>query len=394
MPPRPQGQLFPPPELKPRSRVLVMGVGGAGCNSVARMLSRWPEGPPAVAVNSDADALMSCGVPKTLLIGERTTRGLGAAGDPAAGRLCVEESLAALQDVMGGTDLLILVGGLGRGTGTGALPLIAKAARDLGVVTLAFVSLPFSIEGDRCCRLADEGLRQLRRFTGAVVAQPNDRLLKIAGASEALEDSFAASDAMIAEGVYALWYLLTNTGVINITLADIQELADRSGGALSFAYAEAAGPARVASALRGLLDSPLLEHGRLLSDAQGVLVNIAGGPDLTLADLQGIMGQITASVRSNAHICMGALVDPTRRDRVTITLLASEAWAEERLENGAVEPASRSEKARPGETPELPMDLRPPDRGAFTTSNPTLIRGEDLDIPTFSRRGVKLSFDR
>ncbi len=394
MPPRPQAQLFPPPELKPRSRVLVMGVGGAGCNGVARMAARWSDGPPVVAVNSDADALAACGVPRTLLIGERTTRGLGAGGDAASGRLCVEESLAALQDLMSGTDLLILVGGLGRGTGTGAMPLIAKAARDLGLLTLAFVSLPFSIEGDRCRRLADEGLRHLRRFAGAVVAQPNDRLLKIAGESNALEDAFAASDAMIAEGVYALWYLLTSTGVINITLADIQELADRSGGALSFAHAEAAGPARVASALRALLDSPLLEHGRLLSEAQGVLVNIAGGPDLTLADLQGIMGQITASVRNNAHICMGALVDPARRERVTLTLLASESWTDDRMESGAAAPSARPEKARPGETPELPMDLKPPDRGAFTKSTPTLIKGEDLDIPTFIRRGAKLSFDR
>ncbi|HMP75543.1 MAG TPA: cell division protein FtsZ [Kiritimatiellia bacterium] len=398
MPPRPNGQLFPPPDLKPRSRVLVMGVGGAGCNGVARMTSVWSEGPPVVAVNTDAQALAACGVSRTVLIGEKATRGLGAAGDVTAGRLAAEESLSVLQDLAAGCDLLILVAGLGRGTGTGALPVIAKIARELGILTLCFVAMPFGIEGDRTRRVAEEGLRQLRRHAGAVIALPNDRLLKLADESASLDAAFGVSDGMLAEGVHAIWYLLSHTGVINITFADLQELAERSGGSLSFAHAEAAGPARVASALRALLDSPLLERGRLLSEAQGVLVNIAGGPDLTLADLQGIMGQITSSVRANAHVSMGALVDPARRERVTITLLAAESWQEERQQQpaAATDPGDRAEKPRAGDTqPELGLgELKPQDRGAFGKSSPTLINGEDLDIPTYIRRGIKLSFER
>jgi cell division protein FtsZ len=394
MTPRSSGQLFPPPEIKPRSRVLVAGVGGAGCHAVARMTSMWSDGPPAIAINTDAQALAAIEAPRTLLIGDKATCGLGAAGDVESGRLAAEESLAAIQDAIAGCDLLTLVGGLGRGTGTGAMPVIARAARDLGILTFAFVGLPFTMEGDRCRRVAEEGLRALRRHASAVVALPNDRLLKLADERASLEDAFAVSDAMLAEGIYAIWYLLSHTGVINITFADLQELAARSGGVLNFAYAEAAGPARVANALSALLSSPLLEGGRLLSDAQGALVNIAGGPDLTLADLQGIMGQIVSAVRPNAHISMGALVDPARRDRVSITLLAAETWVEEHPEAMAPSGAERATARGSDTQPELGLgDLKPQDRGFFGKSTPTLRNGEDLDIPTYLRRGIKLSIN-
>lgn len=393
---RPPLQLFPPPDIKPRSRVLVMGVGGAGCNSVSRMMHRWSEGPAVVAVNTDAQALSACDVPRAVLIGEKTTGGLGAGNDVHSGRLAAEESTPALQELLAGVDLLVLTGGMGRGTATGALPVIAKTARELGILTLAFVSLPFSVEGDGKRRQADEGVRLLRRHAGAVITQPNDRLLKLADENTPIEEAFAISDGMIAEGIFALWHLLTRAGVMNITFADIRELVERSGGTLAFAYAEAEGAARVASALRNLLGSPLLEGGRLLSDAAGVLVNVAGGPDLTLSDMQGIMGEITQHVRPNAHISMGALVDPARREQVTITLLASEKWGEERTEVGTAPDATTDRAGSRGDElqPELPLDeKKPPDRGPFGKSSPTMINGEDLDIPTFIRRGEKLSFE-
>lgn len=384
----PSGQLFPAPDIKPRHRLLVLGVGGAGCNTLARISSTWSEGPPLVALNTDAQALAVLGLQRALVIGEHTTRGLGAGGDPVAGRLAAEESLGAIQDIIAGADALILVGGLGRGTATGALPIIAKAARDLGILPFAFVSLPFSFEGDRCRRLAEEGLRSLRRAPATVVALPNDRLLSLVDPEAPLEDAFRHSDSMLAEAVYAIWYLLSRPGVINLTIADLQELSERSGGTLAFGYAEAEGPARVAEVLRNLLNSPLLERGRLLAEAQGLLVNVAGGPDLALADVQGIMERLAASAAPGVHITMGALVEATRRNKIVLTVLVAEKWQTD----VAVEPPRTAATQRVEAQQELPIEeVRPADKGPFGKASPTMIDGKDLDIPTFIRRGLKLS---
>lgn len=392
-------RLFHVTDVKPRCSVLVVGVGGAGCNIVARMHETWQEGPPVLALNTDTQALAALGLPKILQIGQETTRGLGAAGDTASGKLAAEESLARVQEAMAGADLVILVAGLGGGTGTGACPVLAKAARQLGALTLCVAALPFPFEGDRRKRVADEGLRTLQRSADAVVCLPNERLLQLVDGQAGVEAAFRKSDELLATGLHAIWYLLTNTGVINLNFADLRELAERSGGALSYGYAEAGGPARAATALRELMDSPLLERGRLLSEAQGMLVNITGGPDLTLSDLEGIMGQLTSMARPNAHISMGAIIDPARRERITITLLASASWAEDQFEDAAgIAPAvgASGDRSRPGRDgqAELPLGDAKQDRGTFGKTAATLVNGEDLDIPTFIRRGAKLSFER
>lgn len=389
--------LFPAQAAKPRCRVLVLGVGGAGCNIASRLRDTWEEGPDVIGLNTDIQALAACGLARTLAIGDKTTQGLGTAGDAAAGKLAADESLSRIQDALANTELLFLVTGLGGGTGSGAAPVIAKAAKQLGILTLGVATLPFPFEGDRRRRQAEESLRALQRTADAVVCLPNERLLKLVDETAGVEAAFRKSDEMLATGLHALWYLLTNTGVINLNFADLRELAERSGGALSYGFAEASGPARAATALRDLMDSPLLERGRLLSEAQGLVVNITGGPDLTLSDLEGIMGQLTSLARPNAHITMGAIIDPARRERITITLLAAETWNEDRFGAAAAGTESaKPEKARTaGETQaELPLETQPKDRGAFGKTAATLINGEDLDIPTFVRRGVKLSFDR
>lgn len=390
-------QLFDANEVQPRCRVLVLGVGGAGCNVVGRLAETWSDGPEVAAANTDTQALAACGVSRTVVLGEKTTQGLGAAGDTTAGKLAAEESLSRIQDVLSGVNLLFLVTGLGGGTGTGAAPVIAKAARQLGILTLGVATLPFPFEGDRRRRVADEGLRALQRDSDAVVVLPNERLLKVVDEQAGLEEAFRTSDRMLAAGIHAIWYLLTNTGVINLNFADLRELAERSGGSLSYGHAEAAGPARTATALRELMDSPLLERGRLLSEAKGLLVNITGGLDLTLADLQGIMAQLSSLARPQAHISMGAIIDPARRERITITLLAAENWREDEFESRGDTSAGKVEKgakAAPDGQTELPLGDARQDRGAFGKTTATLINGEDLDIPTFIRRGVKLSFER
>ncbi len=385
-------------EAAPRCRILVMGVGGAGGNIVHRMAQTWRSGPSALAVNTDAQALAACDGISTLLIGEQAARGLGASGDVTCGRLAAEESFSALQEALAGKDLLFLVTGLGGGTGTGAAPVIAKAARQMGALVLAFATLPFPFEGDRRKSQADEGLRALQRVSDAVICLPNERLRQTSGSQTGVQDAFRQSDAMLASGIHAIWHLLTSTGIVNLTFADVRELAERSGGALSFGFAEGSGPARSANALRALMESPLLESGRLLTDSQGLLINITGGPDLTLADLEGIVGQISAKARPHAHISMGAMIDPSRREHLTITVLATATWQDDRFGvKSKAEEAPKSER-KSTSTAESQGELALPDttkdRGRFVSAPATLINGEDLDIPTYLRRGIKLSFER
>lgn len=378
--------------------MLVLGLGGAGCNIAGRMAAQWSEGPAVLGANTDRQALAACGLANTLLVGEQTTRGLGTAGDPQVGRLAAEESLGALQARLAGVDLLLLVAGLGGGTGTGSLPVVAKAARQMGALTLAVVTMPFPFEGERRRRLAEDALRSLQRVADAVICFPNERLVELADSTVGVAEVFAQSDAMLAAGVHALWYLLSKAGIVNLTFADVRELAERSGGSLAYGFAEASGPARAASALAQLMDSPLLDHGRLLAEAQGLIINIAGGPDLTLADLEGIMGQVAAKARPNVHVSMGAMIDPTRRERLTITLLASSAWNEDRfttdLKPGETKPGDKPAPPPGGVQGELPLGEVRKAPSAFGNAPPTFLNGQDLDIPTFLRRGIKLSFER
>ncbi|MCS6771525.1 MAG: cell division FtsZ family protein [Kiritimatiellae bacterium] len=390
---RGNGMLFASADARDAGRILVAGVGGAGCNAVALMAERWTEGPGLIAINSDARALATCGAPRTLLIGEKATRGLGAAGDVVAGRLAAEESLALIKDALSGHDLLLMVGAMGRGTGTGAMPVIARAARDLGLLVYAFVALPFSIEGDRIRRVAEEGVLQLRRNGAAVATLPNDRLIALAGSEAPMEEAFARSDEILANGIHAIWHLLSRTGIINITFADIQELAERSGGTLAFGHADAQGPGCAAAVLQKLFTTPLLEGGRLIREAQGILVAIAGGPDLTLSTYQGIVGQIQSSMREDAHMTVGVFIEESRRNRISVTVLTAEAWRELRTDQ-ATGPSDAAEPDRDlgPLQPELNLgDQRQLDRGPFGKTTPTMINGEDLDIPTFIRRGIKLS---
>jgi cell division protein FtsZ len=404
-------RLFHVPGVQPRCRTVVMGVGGAGCNSVAHMSALWQEGPEVVALNTDTQALAACMAPRSLQIGPKATQGLGASGDAQAGRLAAEESMPAIQEILGGADLLFLVAGLGGGTGTGATPAIVQAARRHGVLTLCFATMPFRFEGDRRRRQAEEGLRTLQKLADAVICLPNDRLSALLEPGTALEDAFRKSDEITAAVVHNLWSLLSRAGVINLDFADVRQLAEHSGGSCGIGLAEGSGPARCAMALRALMESPLLDKGRLLKEAQGILVNIVGGPDLTLADVQGIMGQISSSARQEVHLFVGAMIEPGMRDRLSLTVLVTENWlapavptAQEapseppagmpdKLATGvpAAETADRRDR---GKDAQGRLNFDPVDRGRFRNVEPTIKEGEDLDVPTYVRRGVRLSFER
>lgn len=400
MPPSRSSPLLNMTGLEAPVRVLVVGVGNAGCSSVVRMSESWHQGPDIAVINTDLKALSACSLPRTLRIGEKSAKGFGAGGDTLTGRLSAEENLGEIQELVSGYDLVVLVGGLGGGTATGALPEIAKQVREAHAASICFVTMPFGFEGERRRLTAEEGLRTLAQHADAMVCLHNDRLQEIVGTDVPLESAFRAVDEHVANGLHSLWRLLTGTSVVQLNFGDVRELVDRSGGLCDFGYAEASGAARAAEVIQRLNESPLLAKGRKIAEAQALLVNIIGGQDLSLGELQGIMGKIRSMAWPKARILFGALVDPAWRDRVSVTVLAAEQFRDERSVAAKSSPSPKATQsgteAAGTDTIDPQGDLFPVEgpSGRFDKVQPTYHGGQDLDIPTFQRRGNRLSFER
>ena len=398
MPPEPPDRLFQHPDVEPRTRMVVMGLGGAGCNSVSTLSSLWTEGPTVIAVNTDAQSLAGCGATRVLQIGQDTTKGYGANGDVNLGRLSIEESIESMKELLQGIDILFLVVGLGGGTGSGGAPLVLQIAHQLNIMTICFATLPFGFESDSRKLQSEETLKTIQRIADAVIALPNDKLMDLVDPNSGLLETFRKSDSQVAATIHSLWHLLCFRGVLNLDMADVRHLMERSGGVCYFGYGESSGPARVASAVKSLMDSPYLNKGRSLTEATGLLVNITGGPDLTLADVQGIMAQVKSITQPTAHTCFGAIIDPAMRNRVALTAIVSDAHmvkADKPKRKTEVEDISgKKSGVVSGSGDQSELLFRPEDKGRFNNSTPTTFRGEDLDIPTYIRRGVKLTFER
>lgn len=396
--------LFQHPGVKPRTRILVLGVGGAGCNIAANMSASWGEGPVVIAMNTDAQSLAGCEAPRVMQIGEGTTKGMGANGDTNLGRMAMEESIESIKELLSEIDLLFVVTGLGGGTGSGATPLLLQVAHQLNVMTLCFATLPFPFESDSRKRQAEESLKLIQRAADAVICLPNEKLIELVDPNSGLQEAFRKADEQIAATVHALWHLLSFRGVLNLDFADLRHLVERSRGLCTFGYGEASGSSRVASAVKALVDSPYLNNGRSISEAAALLVNITGGPDLTLADVQGIMTQINSLIPSSATMYFGAMIDPSMRNRIALTAIATDVQASGRSKASTTTPAESSNELQPKpsapkvkvdpeqEQPVLPFTSE--DKGKFANVSPTTFKGEDLDIPTYIRRGYKLSFER
>jgi cell division protein FtsZ len=388
-------------------RLLVVGVGGGGCRAARHVAGQLTHGPAVVAVDSDDQALRDVGLPVQMAIGHALTRGYGAGGDVAIGRIAAEDAEAKIRALMDGMDLVFVVTTLGGGTGSGAAPVIARIAHEHGALTLCFASTPFEFEANRDRESAQEALRQLRTHSDATICLPNQRLLEMVPDQTTLQAAFDASDHMISMAVLGIWKLLTETGLIRLNFADLKNLVENSGGACSFGYAEGAGPDKARQATQALLASPLMEHGNVIAQADAFLLNILGGPDLALLDVQQVMSQIQQVARHDAKIFMGATVDEDWLGRLMVTVLAAEHWVATPplIKTPPVTPPSSNAMgpapiaADPAPAPdaapaqkELVFEAR--DRGRFDRVEPTLYQGEDLDVPTFLRRGIKILVER
>ena len=388
-------------------RILVLGVGGGGCNAVARMAKAWQDGPSLVVADTDSQVLASVPVERRISLGRSLTRGLSAGGDPATGKLAAEEEADTLREMISQYDIVFLVTALGGGTGGGAAPVIARLAREEGVLTIAFATLPFEFEGPRKSSQADDALRALRMVADVVVALPNSLLPEVVGKGTSLVDAFAKADGMIGLSMHSIWRLLSRTGIINLDFADLRQLVECSGGACRFGYGEGSGANKVAEAMASVLNSPMLEQGRMLGESPALLVNLIGGADLALLDVRRVMSLLSDHASTDVRLFMGATVEEGWHDRMAVIILAAESWHEPATNRGA-EPvpakATRSglppkvePRAEPEQEPRAVQEtlkFEAVDKGRFKNVEPTILDGEDLDLPTYIRRGIKLSFDR
>ena len=434
----------------------VLGVGGAGCNAVehiARQRAAQSEFADVrlAAVNTDLQSLFDLSVECVMPLGATRTRGLGAGGDPDVGRTAAEEDTEQLRQLCAGAEVVVIVTGLGGGTGTGASPVVARVAKEAGALVLAIATLPFECEGARRQRQAQAGLEQLKEAADAVLCLPNQRVLKLIDENTSLIETFKITNDLLAQGLRGIRRLLTRAGIINVDFADLCAVVRGQHAESAFACAEARGEHRAREVAEKLLASPLLEGGAVLNEADSVLVSIVAGTDLTMAEVNRVMSQINRACE-NAHIIMGATVEVDFGDRLSATVIAtcrnqaeadtdaamattatapgkprqadvgSASAAEESPAFGTqffekappARPASRFVPPPPDLAPEkkeqllaqqngktyrkprskmrqgmLPLEIV--SKGRFEKSEPTIYHGEDLDVPTYIRRGVPLN---
>ena len=380
-----------------RCRVLVAGVGGGACSVLGHSLAGWAEPPTVAAINTDARALGASAVALKLAIGRTVAKGMGTGGDAELGRLAANEDVDALRAMVADHDLLLLVASLGGGTGTGAAPVLARIAREEGLLVLAYVTLPFAFEGARRQEQAQEGLADLKPFADAVVCLPNQRLHAMLPPDTSLPDAFAFVDRMMSAGLRGLWTLLARDNMLNLDFSDLQSLVENSGNECCFGYGEGQGAGKAEQALRGLLDGPMLEKGRVIANSGAMILSVTGGPDLSLAELETIHRRFQEAARPGARISMGAAVLDGWTGRLALTVLAAEHWIPPPkpdslvMDAGPDAPADEPAGRRRKNVQQSELQLGGAnDRGRFRDVAPTIVEGADLDIPVYIRRGIRI----
>lgn len=312
------------PEVKPDietiAKIKVVGVGGSGNSAISRMIRDKIKGVEFLAINTDAQALHHVPVSKKLHIGKNTTRGLGAGMNPELGRQAAEESQSEIHDAIRGSDMVFITCGLGGGTGTGASPLIAQVAQDVGALTVAVVTKPFGFEGLQRMEIAEWGLEQLQDKVDTIIVIPNDKILQVVDKKTSLINAFSVADEVLKQGVQGISEIITIPGLINVDFADVKTIMQDSGSAL-MGIGRASGEGRAVEAAKMAIDSPLLELS--IDGAQGVLFTITGGKDLGMHEVNEAAKVITELADNSAKVIFGANIDENLKDEVRITVIAT-----------------------------------------------------------------------
>lgn len=307
----------------PARNIQIIGIGGAGANALDRMALDGVAPARLVAAHTDAQALTASVAGRKIQLGQTVARGLGSGGDPEVGRCAAEESAAEIRSAVEGADTVFVLAGLGGGTGSGAAPYVAELAREAGALVIAIVTLPFSFEGKRRQAQAAEALAALQEQADAILCFENDRMGDAVPPRAGIQTAFAAADATLSQSVRALSGLLCRTGLIHLGFDDLAAALHEVHPRSLFGFGEAEGDNRAFDALAQALKNPLMDKGRLLRDCETVLVQVSGGPDLTLDEVQLLMEELNRSLSDQTRLLFGAAVDPELAGRLTVTLLSS-----------------------------------------------------------------------
>jgi len=415
--------------------IKIAAVGGAGLNALRHFAQTDLSQIPSLAFHTNARSLSQSEVRDQYLIGSKRLRGLGSGGDPMVGQAAAEEEAPALQQFFQNTDLLFIVAGLGGGTGSGAGPVIARQAKEAGALVLAFTLLPFEFEGPRRRQQAHASLQQWKSAADAVVCLANQKIVGMVDENTSVLDAFKITNDLLTQSVRSLWQMLTRPALISLNFADVCSALRGRHSETALATAEAQGENRSRELIEKLLASPWLAGGHDLAEAEALLVSFSGGPDLTMSEVNRLLTEFNRH-SENAEVFLGATIDPALTGKLAVTLLASrrqkrsdDSEAEVEMPSSRMSPEIETQflSAMPSPRPSArfippPPDLNPENagqllqgkkgirakkavaqlrqgqlpleiisKGRFEKSEPTIHHGEDLDVPTYIRRGVPLN---
>ncbi|HDY8986935.1 cell division protein FtsZ [Klebsiella pneumoniae] len=380
--------MFEPMELTNDAVIKVIGVGGGGGNAVEHMVRERIEGVEFFAVNTDAQALRKTAVGQTIQIGSGITKGLGAGANPEVGRNAADEDREALRAALDGADMVFIAAGMGGGTGTGAAPVVAEVAKDLGILTVAVVTKPFNFEGKKRMAFAEQGITELSKHVDSLITIPNDKLLKVLGRGISLLDAFGAANDVLKGAVQGIAELITRPGLMNVDFADVRTVMSEMGYAM-MGSGVASGEDRAEEAAEMAISSPLLEDIDL-SGARGVLVNITAGFDLRLDEFETVGNTIRAFASDNATVIIGTSLDPDMNDELRVTVVATGIGMDKRPEitlvtNKQVQQPVMDRYQQHGMSP-LTQEQKPAAKVVNDNTPQTAKEPDYLDIPAFLRK--------
>ena len=383
----------------PQPKIIVVGLGGAGCNAVNRMIEFGMKGVEFIACNTDKQALLSSLADKTIQLGPKCTRGLGAGGLPTIGEKAAEESFQSLADALEGADMVFLTAGMGGGTGTGSIPVAARVSKTIGAVTIAVITTPFSFEMGRRQKNAAIGLQKLRQYTDTMITVSNDRLLDVAPADLPLEMAFKLADDVLRQGVSGISELLTETGLINVDFAHIRHVMSLGGGAL-MAIGTGEGEDKAYKAFQKALHHPMLDEINL-ADAAGIIANFSGGDDLTFTEVAETLSALHEETGHGTEIIPGVISNPNLTNRAQVILIITGLGAipieqvipgaEKFLAELAAQDTSSRTQTRKGSEPKgAQLDRQSREAASYSFSNSSPVTNSaNLDVPAFLRKRIK-----